>query len=142
MASDEDTAWFSYRNFTSLPEELNAMPSMSFGATYAVVNAINQFAQNWATGSISFSPGYDVPVPSAHQMFGIWAGSVDMDAWIHNVALSVTNHLRSISNTTDLQNFEKYAGTATTNLAFVHVRWGWIAYPAAMVTRKGLGMER
>ncbi|KAF2148088.1 hypothetical protein K461DRAFT_262990 [Myriangium duriaei CBS 260.36] len=59
---------------------------------------------------------------------GIWQGSRDPDQWIANLAMSLSNFVRS-SNMTEPR--PEYQGTAY-ELVFV-IRWWWILYPAALV---------
>lgn len=58
----------------------------------------------------------------------VWKASADLEPWINQLALSMTNALRNSSNSSDdaLYNGEAYQFG-------VVIRWPWIALPAAMV---------
>nr|KAK5444628.1 hypothetical protein LTR18_004332 [Exophiala xenobiotica] len=65
--------------------------------------------------------------PSRDAVEALWNGTSDMNAWMSNVALSMTNIMRS----TTQANRAVYDGSASQ--LGVHIRWPWIALPASMV---------
>ncbi|KAK3117661.1 hypothetical protein LTR53_000790 [Teratosphaeriaceae sp. CCFEE 6253] len=64
---------------------------------------------------------------SSELMKGIWNGTNDPTAWISNIAMSLTNVVRSTNSTPQAE----YNGTAFQ--PGVSVRWIWLSLPAALV---------
>ena len=66
-------------------------------------------------------------IPSSDTVQAIWNTSSDLDSWIINLALSMTNVIRTDTPQPD----DMYNGTAY-HLGY-QVRWEWIVLPAALV---------
>ena len=60
-------------------------------------------------------------------ILAIWNGTTNQDWWISNLAMSLTNHIR----TANLASDSRFDGTAYQ--LGVKIRWAWLALPVAMV---------
>ena len=113
--------------FLQLPAEMNPVP----GSIYKVANletltAFDSFLGPLFNGTVILYESSNQPSSDAVQ--AIWnATLLDLDAWIKNIALSMTNALRAFDPTTN----DLYNGKAL-HLG-VQVRWRWIILPAALV---------
>ena len=86
---------------------------------------------NVMTGNISLS-GQVIKAPSSYLMTGIWHGTQDIDAWITNMARSLSNSIRTYKPLVD----SRYNGTA--QAIGVHVRWAWLVLPLILVALTAL----
>ncbi len=114
--------------FVDIPSDYNVLPNANFTITGDAWNTLNNYALNpmFETLEITGTQGQE---PTA---LAVWQGSTDWDSWIENLAQSLSNQLRlSVPTTNDPQSH--YAGQAYFSVAFVKVRWAWIAFPAFMV---------
>jgi hypothetical protein len=62
----------------------------------------------------------------------MWQGSQNWTHWIENLSRRLTNTIRTTWPATNSTHF-RYAGYATTTQPYLHVRWAWLAFPAAML---------
>ena len=60
-------------------------------------------------------------------ILAIWNGTTNQDWWISNLAMSLTNHIRTANPASD----SRFDGTAYQ--LGVKIRWVWLALPVAMV---------
>ncbi len=117
-----------YANFTflDLPARMNPSPNSQYRVDFLAYAAIGSFLPSLFDGNVTLNAeGY---YPSSDFTLAIWnATSTDLDAWMKNVALSVTNALRAFNPISD----DFYNGTGYQ--LGVQVRWRWIILPAALV---------
>ena len=72
-------------------------------------------------------------MPSSDATQAIWNGSANLDAWIKNLALSMTNVVRT--------NIPASADAFYDGTGFqlgIQIHWGWISLPALLVLASGL----
>ncbi|MCJ1252193.1 hypothetical protein MMC30_009440 [Trapelia coarctata] len=113
--------------FPPLPAEMHATPGTDFNVSLA---GLTQYV--WTLETMFNGTGNLVdPMgePSSDSVEAVWKHSANLDPWIKQVALSMTNALRNSS--TGQSDDVIYAGTGYQ--LGVSVRWPWIALPAAMV---------
>lgn len=67
-------------------------------------------------------------------LHAIWNGTVDADAWMNNIATSMTNSIR----TTNITHRDEFNGTGYE--LSVRVRWQWIILPAFLVLSSIMSM--
>ena len=113
--------------FSQLPTDMNPVPGGIYKfATGDALDAFDSFLGPLFNGTVTLWNGSSQPSSDAIQ--AIWnATSLDLDAWIKNIALSMTKALRAFDPTTnDVYNGKGlYLG--------VQVRWRWIILPATLV---------
>jgi len=68
---------------------------------------------------------------SSNTIGATWNASSDQDNWIENIALAMTNSIRT-NHRVPTNPF--YAGKAYRTATFVRVRWGWLAFSIAMLS--------
>lgn len=129
--------------FTSIPASFNIAPRTTYGVTSATVSG----AQSWLSQSLGGSIGAFTTEGFVYQdangqaltndlLTGAWTNAANPFAWIQGVALSISNMLRADRPApAEAPGGDKsfYAGKASFETVYWSVRWGWIAYPAAMV---------
>ena len=113
--------------FLQLPAEMNSIHNNDYEVgTEDTLVAIDSFLSPLFNDTVILDERSSQPSSDAIQ--AIWnATSLDLDAWIKNIALSMTNALRAFDPTTD----DFYNGQGL-HLG-VQVRWRWIMLPAALV---------
>lgn len=110
----------------------------SYNFTFAVdaENALRMYLQQTLTGKILLSTEADFtlgqlyagsPYPSDSVIQAIWQATPDLKKWINNLAISMTNAVRSNVPASR----ENLRGTAYQ--LGVRVRWEWLALPIAMI---------
>ena len=118
---------FANYTFPTLPAEMHATPGANYSVSLAGQGGFYQTLSAMFNGTanvdISNSAAFSDPVDA------IWKHSANLDPWIKQVALSMTNALRNSS--TGQSDDAIYAGTGYQ--LGVSVRWPWIALPAAVV---------
>ncbi|KAL9624462.1 MAG: hypothetical protein Q9160_001425 [Pyrenula sp. 1 TL-2023] len=129
--------------FTSIPSSFNIAPRTTYGVTWAAVNG----AQHWLFQSLGGSIGAETTVSYVYEdatgralpndlLTGAWVNAENPFAWIQGVALSISNMIRAARPApAEAPGGDKafYTGRAAFQTVYWSVRWGWIAYPAAMV---------
>lgn len=139
-------------NFTAVPfQQFNIDPrTQGYGSSKASLQAIADSVSLYTYGNVT---GYQLPAvpgiasswsydPSSDTVQAFWQASgspASYTAFIHNFATSLSNNIRltspaPINSSTDYS----YAGTAFSSRAYVHIRWAWIVYPAAMTVASPL----
>ncbi|KAF2148687.1 hypothetical protein K461DRAFT_282159 [Myriangium duriaei CBS 260.36] len=84
------------------------------------------FFRTTLQGKIALGPGIQ---DYEHDLIrGIWKRSADPDGWIHNLATSLTNFIR----TNNSLSREEYNGTFYE--LSISIRWPWIIFPTALVS--------
>ena len=111
--------------FMPLPPSMRPRTQASYNVDPFNVLHIRDLLSSAITGTIkledsSFNPSSDT-------VLGIWNASSDLDLWIKNLALSMTNVIRTDTPQPD----DMYNGTAY-HLGY-QVQWEWIVLPAALV---------
>ena len=117
-------------------------PNTASGADFGSYTnyTVNDFA--WAALSEQFNSGgpgstsmfngtvflnTNTHIVSSDVINAVWAGSGDPGKWIHNLATSMSNIVRTAFPTPR----EVYAGTA--HVQGIHVQWWWMSLPIAAV---------
>jgi hypothetical protein len=101
---------------------------INYTATSMALSVVKYFLEFNFAGNVTVS-STDLASYTSVILRGIWNGTTDADAWIKNVATSMTNVIRS--NQTISWQRDEYNGTQF-ELA-VRVRWLWIILPATLV---------
>ena len=110
-------------------------PQPGTGSNYTVGAMAIEFVQTYlesiTNGTIYLNELSQMPSSDATQ--AIWNASADLDTWIKNLALSMTNVVRTnIPAPPDAS----YDGTGF-DLG-IQIHWGWISLPALLVLASGL----
>lgn len=113
--------------FGPLDDKVPADQQVNYAASAGALSAVERFVALNMYGSINVSSTDSGTYPN-DLMRGVWNGTSDPNAWIQDVATSMTNVIRS--NQTLWQK-EEYNGEQF-ELA-VKVRWLWIILPAMLV---------
>ena len=117
---------FSNYTFLDLPAEMNPGHNSQFNVTLINASLLRNFLASLFSGNASGAP--DFPNASSDIIQAIWnATAADLDGWMKNVALSMTNALREFNPAPD----DMYNGTGYQ--LGVQVRWEWIILPAVLV---------
>ncbi|KIW64060.1 hypothetical protein PV04_09020 [Phialophora macrospora] len=133
-------------NFTAIPyQQFNIDPkSLGYGSSKASLQAIADSVNLYTYGNVTGFQMASVPGiansweydPSSDTIQAFWQASASVDmytSFVENFAISLSNNIRLTSPAPANSSADyDYNGTAYTSRAYVHVRWGWIAYPAAM----------
>ncbi len=124
--SPDDTGLYGNYTFLDLPAKMNPSPNSQYRVDYLAYAAIDSFLPSLFDGNVNINPGSYTP--SSDFTLAVWnATSTDLDAWMKNVALSMTNALRAFNSISD----DFYNGTGY--YLGVQVRWRWTILPAALV---------
>lgn len=117
--------------FKNVPQEFNVVPGTTYGISKMALRGLQAGFDGLFRGSVRGSPrvGYSY---NGAMIQSIKSGSQDMDKFINNIAKSMTNGLRTQAPA-DNATTSYYAGTAYSMQTYKHVRWAWIALPAATV---------
>jgi len=121
----ESNGW---ANITNVPEDIQR------DATYGVYgDVLIAFGTNPIFTDATVY--YGSPIPTFYGYNSTTARSLqsipDYNAWIDQFALGMSNNVRSTGFSTTPES--TYAGQVLTSTPYVHVRWPWLAFPAAMV---------
>ena len=120
-----DPLFFKF-TFLDLPAEMNQTNSSQFGITAQSAGTFKKFLGSTFSGDVFMDGTYTNPSTDVIQ--AIWNSTTgDLDIWIKNVALSMTNGLRAYDPAPD----DIYNGTGYQ--LGVQVRWEWIILPAVLV---------
>ena len=113
-------------NFANLPAEMNPRPGANYSVDALAFLALQEFILSLADGNVTLN--LESQLPSSDTVEAIWNGTVGgLDPWIKNLALSMTNVIRTSAPATDA----RYNGVAYQS--GIQVRWEWLALPIAMV---------
>ncbi|CAD6583014.1 MAG: hypothetical protein ASARMPREDX12_001151 [Alectoria sarmentosa] len=112
--------------FLGLPANMNPKPDSQYTVDFSALNSFRDFLSPLINGSVWFS--LETYGPTSDIVQAVWnATSTDLDAWMKNIALSMTNARRVIEPASN----DVYNGTGYQ--LGVQVRWRWIILPAALV---------
>lgn len=119
--------WSGADNFTfpPLPSEMHARASVNYTVNIDAYMIFTIYLAPFFNGTIFLN--LESQKPTNDYVQAIWNGTENLDAWIKNLALSMTNVVRTTIPMTD----ELYSGTGLQ--LGVRVRWEWLVLPAAMV---------
>jgi hypothetical protein len=128
-------------NFSVPPPDIQTRMNIYPNATYSISSktflAVYYELSKLFTGSVVTGPATTTYTSDAMQ--GLWTSN-DPLSWMQNIALSITNHIRSTPTSVDTNgqplNFthgDWYKGTVYGSEAFIQVKWGWLAYPVAIL---------
>ena len=114
-------------NYTFLPLPASMMPRA--GADYNVSAMAMIFLKGYLASMINGTGYlyYESQSTTSDSIQAIWSASADLDAWIKNLALSMTNVVR----TNIPESSEMYDGTGFQ--LGVQIHWAWIVLPAFLV---------
>jgi hypothetical protein len=115
-------------NFTFPPLPANmsgTTPDTNYTVSSFASVALSDYLGPLFNGTVFLSQEYNSP--SSDAIEALWNGTNDMNAWMSNLAQSMTNIIRS----TTQADRAVYDGSASQ--VGVHIRWPWIALPASMV---------
>jgi len=114
-------------NFTypDLPSNMNPTPHTSYTVNIFASIALQEFLSSMFNGTVLLN--LESQSPSSDAIEALWNGTSNLNAWMQNLAVSMTNVVRS----SDQASHAVYNGTAFQ--LGVTVRWVWISLPAAMV---------
>jgi hypothetical protein len=123
--------------FANIPADFNIVPAnTTYSLSYLQLQSVIQsFSWNQSinrTVSEMDSEGSILTV-SSDLATSMWDGSGNWTHWIDKLSRSLTNTIRTtwpVSNSTDSKY---YAGQVSNTQSYVHVRWAWLAFPAAML---------
>ena len=117
---------FSNFTFLDLPAEMDHRHDSQFNITLGAVVAFKNFLNSTFSGNVSLNT--ESNTASSDVIQAVWnATTGDLDVWMKNVALSMTNALREFSRTPD----DLYDGTGYQ--LGIQVRWEWSILPAVLV---------
>ncbi|KAK0836322.1 hypothetical protein LTR03_013789 [Friedmanniomyces endolithicus] len=115
-------------NFTNIPPDIQQATPYSVDAGVLVAFGQNPIFSNdnvtYGSDSLTF---YSYTSTTVRSLLSI----ADYASWIDLFALGMSNNVRSTGTSSTPPS--TYAGTVLASLPFVHVRWAWLAFPAAMV---------
>jgi len=111
--------------FDALPAELNPAPGANYSVGIMASLFLIEYLGPLVNGTVILN--LESQSPSSDFIQAIWNGTENLDAWIQNLALSMTNVVRV---STPAHN-NRYNGTAFRQ--GINVRWMWLVLPAAMV---------
>ena len=122
--------------FSQLPKEMNQDHNFTYSVSGVAYNTLAEYIPTHFNGTVQLNR--DARKYSSEFIQAIWYMSEDLEAWIENLALSMTEVVRSGTASygigTDLPSTESnsfYNGTGY-GLGY-EIRWLWIILPAALV---------
>jgi hypothetical protein len=132
------TSVFDNYTFPALPAEMNPTPDTDYNVS---VDGWQQFSST-LIGQFNGTAMLDIESSVANgdsidAIWTAWGNSGDLDPWIKQLALSMTNALRTFGD----QGYSSYGYSQPTYPRYngtayqlgVSVRWSWIVLPAALV---------
>jgi hypothetical protein len=117
-----------FNNFTfpTLPAEMNAIPHTNYSVLSIGVNGFTDTLYAMFNGTAFLD--IESSIASSDGVDAVWRASANLDPWMQQVALSMTNALR---NSSGQPSHARYNGIGYQ--LGISIRWLWIALPAAMV---------
>ena len=112
--------------FVDLPNYMNAPAGANFSFLGLAAYAMTTYFDTLFDGNITVNQG--TQLSSSDVVQALWNATDDLDAWMKNVAGSLTNVVRSFDRAPERAGLD---GTGY-QLGY-DVRWPWIALPAIMV---------
>lgn len=114
--------------FIDMPSTMNIPKDADYNLFGLSRLGLENFLSSLFYGNVTIDLGTQVTkLASDDMILALWNASADLDAWIKNVASSMTNVIRSETPA----HLARYDGTAY-QLGY-EVRWPWIALPAVLV---------
>jgi hypothetical protein len=117
---------FANYTFPTLPAEMHPTPDTNYSVLYIGIQGFQQTLTTMFNGTAFLN--IESSKASSDAVDAVWSASANLDPWIKQVALSMTNALR---NSSGQLSHALYDGTGYQ--LGVSIRWQWIALPAAMV---------
>jgi hypothetical protein len=111
--------------FSTLPANKSLGVHANYTFSYQAYIGFTTFLSPLLTGNTTFDAHDEIS--SSDWTQAIWEASPDLDQWINNLAVSMTNVVRAGTPALD----PTYNGIASQ--LGVSVRWWWLALPVAMV---------
>lgn len=123
-ATEGSTTYDAYK-FPPIPAIFDPGHTTTFNVSTLAVEALQSYMTRAMNGSVVLN--LESQTYSSDLVQGIWNGTTNPQAWIENVAGSMSNIVRS-TNTTSRPQYNR-----TTYQLGVNVRWVWLALPASLV---------
>lgn len=126
------TGIFDNYTFPALPANMNPTPGVNYSIRLSAQQSYHSTFYKMFNGTATL----DISASSANSdtADAIWSASADLDPWMQQVALSMSNGLRTFGTQPYQDNppeLSQYNGTGYQ--LGVSVRWPWIILPAIMV---------
>ncbi|KAI9932361.1 hypothetical protein ASPWEDRAFT_68137 [Aspergillus wentii DTO 134E9] len=115
-------------NFTSPPPSFNVAPGSFFGIENYTLHDARSTANRIFNGTNKALN----PAGEGSQIDTMMQNIRDMHPWIKSISESMSQALQQsypVDNSTD----DYYAGTVYHDQIYIHVRWGWITFPAVIL---------
>ncbi|KAJ9604775.1 hypothetical protein H2200_010890 [Cladophialophora chaetospira] len=123
---------FDNYTFPALPASMNPAPGVDYIVSVSAQQSYHQSLYTMFNGTASL--GIEASKADSDTALAIWTASADPDPWIQQVALSMSNGLRTWGTQlyqTPVPERTQYNGTGYQ--LGISVRWPWIILPAIMV---------
>lgn len=111
--------------FDALPPSLNPAEGANYSVGIFATMALQEFLSPLFDGNVTLN--LESQSPSSDFVEAVWNGTANLDAWINNLAISMTNVVRTSTPVSD----DIYNGTAFQQ--GIKVRWIWLILPCTMV---------
>ena len=98
-----------------------------FRVAHLAATSMNNFVSRLFTGSGEVNSSGSMFTSDTIQAL---YGTDNLTALIDHLAIAITNNIRQQNDSVSSSNWR---GTAWTSQTYVHVRWGWIAFPVILV---------
>jgi hypothetical protein len=123
----------------------NIAPGEQFSYNFTTLTAIGELLQPLFVGNVMISESEitgkinDEPAVtnkftsvnySSNVIGAMWKASSDLDTWIENIALAMTNSIRTTSAAAPNPYYD---GKVFQNVTLVKVRWAWLAFPVSVL---------
>lgn len=123
--------------FANIPADFNIVPAnTTYSLSYLQLQSItDSFSWNQNINQTIDSMNEEASnlIVSSDLATSMWEGSGNWTQWINALSRSLTNAICTtwpVPNSTDSKY---YAGQVSSTQSYVHVRWAWLAFPAAML---------
>jgi len=127
----------SWVNFTNIPSSFPVAPHTTYGFDTGAYLGFQEHLNDSRTPFIAtFANDIITGVSYSQDAMQSLYTITDWDGWMAQFTRSLSNEIRKNgqSRTGDVA----YEGTAFESQPFVHIRWAWLAFPAAMVVASGV----
>ncbi|GAB7341413.1 hypothetical protein MBLNU457_7663t1 [Dothideomycetes sp. NU457] len=132
MATDLNSSWV---NFTNIPSSFPVSPDTTYGFDIGAYLGFQEHVNNSRTPfTVTFANDIITGVSYSQDAMQSLYTITDWDGWMAQFTKSLSIEIRrNVISGVD----SGYKGTAFESLPFVHIRWAWLVFPAAMVTASG-----
>lgn len=109
----------------AMPSDVHASADTNFTIGLFAIDALSEYLSGVINGTVYLNLETQAPTSDATE--AVWNGTQNLDVWIDNLALSMSNVVRTGASVSRAA----YNGTAYQ--PGITVRWAWLALPVAMV---------